>query len=46
MKTEELEFKVRELEKQNKTQAKQINFLFERQEALIEVIKNDRRYRG
>jgi len=44
MKTEELEFKVRKLEKQNKTQAKQINLLFERQETLIEVIKNDRQY--
>jgi len=37
-----LESRIEKLEEQNKSQAKQINFLFERQQSIVEVIKNDR----
>ena len=37
-----IESRISKLEEQNKTQAKQINLLFEIQQALMEVINNDR----
>lgn len=37
-----LESRIKKLEEQNRIQAKQINFLFERQQSIVEVIKHDR----
>jgi len=41
-KLKDLEYKIERLIEQNRTQAKQINFLFERQQSIVETIKYDR----
>jgi len=41
-KLKDLEYKIERLIEQNRTQAKQINFLFERQQSIVEAIKYDR----